>query len=161
MARLVVKDNITSGGVLAPGQTLRLGGFTLTARLAVKPTMTSRAIENPLRINSKHSKQMDPVEFSSLNELLDRIAALVIATDYDRIRLKPDQREIKSPPVTHQIAVVEKQDGDSSPILKTDYVWIAGPAEPDTHQQKEVTGLPNLESDCGPKNWLISQSPNC
>ena len=57
---------------------------------------------------------MDPVEFLSLNELLDRIAALGIATDYDRIGLKPDQREIKSPPVTHQIAVVEEQDSDSS-----------------------------------------------
>ena len=30
MARLVVKENITSGGALAPGQTLRLGEFTLT-----------------------------------------------------------------------------------------------------------------------------------
>ena len=63
MARLVVKDNIISGGALAPGQTLRLAGFTMIARLAVEPTMTSRAIENPLRINSEHSKQMDPAEF--------------------------------------------------------------------------------------------------
>ena len=31
MARLVVKDNITSGGALALGQTLRLGGFVMTA----------------------------------------------------------------------------------------------------------------------------------
>lgn len=36
-----------------------------------------------------------------MNELLDRIAALGLATDYDRIELKPDQREIKSPPITH------------------------------------------------------------
>ena len=94
MTRLVLKDNITAGGGLAPGQTLRLGGFTMTVRSTVKPTMTSRAIENPLRIDSKHSKQMDPTEFSSLNELLDRIAALGIATDYDRIGFKPDQRDI-------------------------------------------------------------------
>ena len=53
----------------------------MIARSAVEPTMTSRAIENPLRINSEHSKQMDPTEFSSLNELLDRIAALGIAID--------------------------------------------------------------------------------
>ena len=59
MARLVLKDNITAGGALAPGQTLRLGGFTMTARSAVEPTMTYRAIENPLRINSEYSKQMD------------------------------------------------------------------------------------------------------
>ena len=107
MAHLVRKDNITSGGVLAPGQTLRLGGFTMIARSAVELMMTSRAIENPLRINSVHSGQMDPVEFSSLNELLDRIAALGIATDYDRIGPKTDQGEIKTPPITHQIAVVE------------------------------------------------------
>ena len=86
------------------------------------------------------------MEILSLNELLDRIAALGIATDYARIGLKPDQREIKSPPVTHQIAVVEEQDGDSSPILKTDYVRIADPAEPDTHQQKEVTGHPPTQT---------------
>ena len=56
MARLVLKDNITSGGVLDPGQTLRLGSFTRVACSAVELTMTSRAIENPLRINSEHSK---------------------------------------------------------------------------------------------------------
>ena len=101
MARLVIKDSITSGGALASGQTLRLGSFTMTARSAVKPTMTSRAIKNPLRIDSKHSKKMDPMEFSSLNELLDRIAAMGVATGYDQIGLKPNQREIKSPPITH------------------------------------------------------------
>ena len=90
MARLVLKDNITAGGALALGQTLQLGGFTMTARLVVKPMMTSRVIENPLRIDSEHSKQMDPIELSSLKELLDRIAALGVATDYDRIGLKPD-----------------------------------------------------------------------
>ena len=41
------------------------------------------------------------MELSSLNELLDRIAALGVATDYDQIGLKPDQREINSPPATH------------------------------------------------------------
>ena len=101
MARLVLKDNITSRGALAPGQTLRLGGFTMTARSAVEPTMTSRVIENPLRIDSEHSKQMGAAELSSLNEPLDRAAAPGFATDYDRIGLKPDQREIKSPPITH------------------------------------------------------------
>ena len=43
---------------------------------------------------------MDPMELASLNELIDRIAALGVATDYDQIGLKPDQREINSPPVT-------------------------------------------------------------
>ena len=52
MARLVLKDNITSGGVLALGQTLRLGGFTMITRSAVEPTMTSRAIENFCRRHS-------------------------------------------------------------------------------------------------------------
>ena len=56
MNRLVLKDNITARGELAPGQTLRLGGFTMTAHSAVKPMMTSRVIENPLRIDSEQSK---------------------------------------------------------------------------------------------------------
>ena len=90
MARLVIKDNIISGGALASGQTLRLGGFIMTTRTAVKPTMTSRVITNSLHINSELAEQMDPIELSSLNELLDCIAALGVATDYDRIGLKPD-----------------------------------------------------------------------
>ena len=90
MARLVLKDNITAGGALAPGQTLRLGGFTMTARPAVKPMMTSRVIKNRLRVDSEYAKRMDPTQLSSLNELLDRIPALGVATDYDRIGLKPD-----------------------------------------------------------------------
>ena len=101
MARLVIKDNITSGGALASGQPLRLGGFTMNCRSAVGPTMTSRVIEKRLRVDSEYSKRMDPTELSSLNELLDRIAALGVATDYGQIGLKPDQREIKSPPITH------------------------------------------------------------
>ena len=97
---------------MAPGQTLRLGRFTMIARSAAEPTMTSLAIENHLRINSEHSKQMDPAEFSSLNELLDRIAALGIATDYDRIGPKPDDRKTNTPPVTYLIAIVEEaQEG--------------------------------------------------
>ena len=101
MAHIVVKDNITSRGALALGQTLQLGGFIMTAHSAAMPTITSRVIENSLHIGSKFTKQMDPMELSSLNELLDRIATLGVATDYDRIRLKPDQREINSPLVTH------------------------------------------------------------
>ena len=92
MARLVVKDNITSRGALAVGQTLRLGGFVMTARSAVAPTMTSREIENSLHIGSKFAEQMDPMQLSSLNELLDCIAALGVATDYDQIGLKTDLR---------------------------------------------------------------------
>ena len=76
---------------------------------------------------------MDPADLSSLSKLLDRIAALGVATDYDQIGLRPDQREIKSPPITHHIAVVEEQsNNNSSPILKTSYVWISELIEPDT-----------------------------
>ena len=52
--------------------------------------MTSQVIENRLRINPEYSAWMDPTELSSLNELLDRMAALGVATDYDRVGLKPD-----------------------------------------------------------------------
>ena len=66
MARLVLKDNITSGQDLASGQTLRLGGFTMIARSAFEPTMmASRVIENCLHIGSKFTEQMDPMELSS------------------------------------------------------------------------------------------------
>ena len=58
MAHLVVKDNITSGGALALGQTLRLGSFVMTARSAVAPTMTSQVIENSLHVNSEIAEQM-------------------------------------------------------------------------------------------------------
>ena len=57
MACLVVKDNITSGGALAVGQTLRLGGFVMTARLAAAPLMTSRVIKNSLHVNSELAEQ--------------------------------------------------------------------------------------------------------
>ena len=83
MARLVVRDNITSGGALAVGQTLRLGGFVMTTGSAAAPTMTSRVIENSLHIGSELTERMNPMELSSLNELLDRIAVLGVATDYN------------------------------------------------------------------------------
>ena len=104
----------------------------MTACSTVKPTMTSRVIENRLCVDSEYSKRMDPTELSSLNELLDRIAALGVATDYDRIGLKPGQREIKSPPITHQIAVVEEQDNNSSSMWRMNYVRISELEEPDT-----------------------------
>ena len=61
MARLVVKNNITSGGALALGQTLWLGGFVMTARSAVAPTMTSQVIKNGPHIDSELAGQMDPM----------------------------------------------------------------------------------------------------
>ena len=96
MPRLVVKNNITAGA-LATGQTLRLGGFLMTTCSAAAPTMTSRVIKSNLHVNSELAEQLDPMDLSSLNELLDRIAALGVATDYDHIGLKLDPREIDSP----------------------------------------------------------------
>ena len=83
MAHLVIKDNITSEGALAVGQTLRLGGFIMTAPSAGAPMMASRVINHNLHVSSELAEQMDPMELSSLNELLDRIAALGVATNYD------------------------------------------------------------------------------
>ena len=113
MARLVIKDSITSGGALASGQTLRLGSFTMGARSAVKPKAAQPVTKNHLRVGPEYSDKMDPTDVSSLNELLDRITTPGVATDYDRIGLKPDQREIKSPPIT--LAVVEEQADNNSP----------------------------------------------
>ena len=61
MARLVLKDNITFGGILAPGQTLRLGGFTMTARSAATLTMTSQVIKNNLHGIPEFTEQMYPM----------------------------------------------------------------------------------------------------
>ena len=119
MPHPVFKDDTVAKGALAIGQTLRLGGFLMTACSVVAPTMTSRVIESNLHVNSELAEQLDPMKLSSLNELLDRIAALGVATDYDQIRPKPDLREINSPQVTHHVEVVEEQCGESSPILRT------------------------------------------
>ena len=152
MARLVVKDNITSGGALAVGKTLRLGGFVLAARSASAPTMmTSQVIKNSLHINSELAEQMNPIELSSLNELLDRIATLGVATDYDRIGLKPDQEDIKTPQVTHEIAVVEEPHMDYPSTLRMNYVRITELYEPDTRSREDMTQTPDLESGIGPE----------
>ena len=79
----------------------------MTARSAAAPTMTSRVIESNLHVSSEFAEQLDPMELSSVNELLDGFAALGVATDYDQIGPKPDLREINSPQVTHHVAVVE------------------------------------------------------
>ena len=107
MPRPVFKDGTVAKGALAVGQTLRLGGFLMTACSASAPTMTSRAIENNLHVNLKLAEQLDPIEISSINELLDRFAALGVTTDYDQIGPKPDLRETNSPQVTHHVVVVE------------------------------------------------------
>ena len=78
----VFKDDTIDEGALAIGQTLRLGGFLMTACSAAAPMMTSRVIENNLHVKSALTEQMDPMELASLNELLDRIAALGVAADH-------------------------------------------------------------------------------
>ena len=100
--------------------------------------MTSQVIKNRLRVSSEYAEKMDPMELSSLNGLLDRIAALGVASNYDQIGLKPDQREIESPPITHQIEVVEEQYDNPSPLLRTKYVRISELTEPDTCPREDM-----------------------
>src|SRR4051812_24248727 len=145
----VFKDGAVTKGALAVGQTLRLGGFLMTACSAVAPTVTSRVIKSNLHVSSELVEQLDPMELSSVNELLDRIAALGVTTDYDQVGLKPDLREINSPQVTHHVAVVEAQCGDPSSILRTSYVRIPDPSKPDTRGGEDVTRDLNLESGNG------------
>ena len=145
----VFKDGIFAKGALAAGQTIRLGGFLMTACSAAAPTMTSRVIKSDLHVNSELSEQLDPIELSSVNELLDRIAALGVATDYNRIGLKTDLREINSPQVTHHVAVVEEQCGDSSSMLKPNYVRIPDPSMPDSRGGTDANQILNLESGIG------------
>ena len=103
----VFKDSPVAKGALAVGQTLRLGGFLMTAYSAVAPTVTSRVIKSNLHVSSELVEQLDTMELSFVNELLDSITALGVATDYDQVGLKPDLREINSPQVAHHVAVVE------------------------------------------------------
>ena len=117
MPRPVFKDGTVAKGALAVGQTLRLGGFLMTGCSASAPTMTSQAIKNNLHVSSELAEQLDPMELSSINELLDRFAALGVAMDYDQIELKTDLREINSPQATHHVAVVEERYGNSSPKI--------------------------------------------
>ena len=83
MPRPVFKDDTIAKGALAVGETLRLGGFLMTACSAAAPMMTSRVIRSDLHVSLEFAGQLDPIELSSVNELLDRIAALGVATDYD------------------------------------------------------------------------------
>src|SRR3989337_3034275 len=94
MARLVINDDITSGRSLTSGQVLQLGGFTVGTCMAIQPTASPAIVKHHPRIGLEYSKKMDPADISSLNELLDRIAALGLLTTYDQIGLKPNQREI-------------------------------------------------------------------
>ena len=141
----VFKDGTVVKRALAAGQTVRLGGFLMTAYSATAPTMTSQVIKSDLHVNSEFAEQLDPMELSSVNKLLDRIAALGVATDYDQIGLKTDLREINSPQATHHVVVVEEQRGDSSPILKTSYVRILDPSLPDSHGGTDVNQILNLK----------------
>ena len=81
MSHLVFKDGTTVGGALAVGPTLRLGRVIMTACSAAAPTMNSQVIEYSLHVKLALTEQMDPMELASLNELLDRIAALGVATE--------------------------------------------------------------------------------
>ena len=93
----IFKDGVVAKGALAVGQTPRLGAFLMTACSVVAPTVTSRVIKSNLHVSSELVEQLDPMELSSVNELLDHIAALGVATDYDQVGLKSDLREINSP----------------------------------------------------------------
>ena len=77
----VFKDGAVVKGALAAGQTIRLGGFLMTACSATAPAMTSQVIKSDLHVSSEFAEQLDPIELSSINELLDRIAALGVTTD--------------------------------------------------------------------------------
>ena len=80
----VFKGGTIAKGALATGQTIRLGGFLMTACSATAPTMTSQVIKSDLHVSSEFAEQLDPMELSSVNELLDHIAALGVTMDYDQ-----------------------------------------------------------------------------
>ena len=135
----------------------------MTACPATASTMTSRVIESNLHVNSEFTEQLDPAELSSVNELLDRIAALGVATDYNRIGLKTNLREINSPQVTHHVTVVEEHRDDPSPILKTSRVRATEPSMPDSRGGADSDQALNIKSGIGPDsldNVPLSKLPN-
>ena len=135
----------------------------MTACSAAALTITSRVIKSDLHVNSELSEQLDLMELSYVNELLDRIAALGVATDYDQIGLKTDLRDINSPQATHHVAVVEEPRDDSSSILKTSYVRIPDPSSPDSHGGTDASQVLNLKSGSRPDsldNIQQSELPN-
>ena len=121
----------------------------MTACSAAAPTMTSQVIKSDLHVSPEFAEQLDPIELSFVNELLDRIAALGVATDYDQIGLKPDLREINSPQATHHVVVVEEQCDNPSSTLKTNYVRIPDPSKPDSREGTDANQILNLESGIG------------
>ena len=71
--------------------------------------------------------------------------------NYDRIGIKPDQRDIRSPPATHEIAIVEEPHADRPPALRTNYVRIAELLVPKTFSEDNLPQVPDLGSGIGPK----------
>ena len=67
--------------------------------------------------------------------------------------------EIKSPPVTHEIAVVEDPHPDYPSILRTSYVRITELPEPDTRSREDMTQTPDLESGIGPEKLGSTPDP--
>ena len=61
----------------------------MTACSATASTMTSWVIKSNLHINSEFAEQLDPMELSSINELLDRIAAVESLQITTRLGLNP------------------------------------------------------------------------
>ena len=116
MACLVINNDITSGRNLTSGQVLQLGGFTMGAHMAIEPTASPVIVQHRPCIGPEYCERMDPADVSSLNELLDRIAALGLSTAYDRIELKPDQREINLPLITHLVAVSRNEPKTLLPL---------------------------------------------
>ena len=85
----VFKDGAVVKGALAAGQTIRLGGFLMTACSAAASTMTSQVIKSDLHVNSEFAEQLDQMELSSINELMDRIATWESLQTTIRLGLKP------------------------------------------------------------------------
>ena len=160
MARLVINNNITSGGCLDSGQTLQFGGFTIRAHVVVDGGTPPMAAGHCPRIGPKYSKKLDSADVLSLNELLDRIATLGVSMNYDRIRLKPDEREINHPPITHFVAVVQELATYTFlPILKTKYVQVPESLESDTSPSDGTLRPPDSGSSVGLPEPLCLTGP--
>lgn len=99
--------------------------------------------------NPEHSNGMDSAETPLLHELLGWIQAMGMIDDqsriYDRVGLRPGDKEIRVPPITHLVTTIycpAKGSPHQLPELRMVYVPVTDhPDSPD-----------NLESVSHPKN---------
>ncbi|KAE8808070.1 hypothetical protein D1007_15498 [Hordeum vulgare] len=106
--------NPAIGTTFTPHPPLESNVLGTSELVSVEPSreVTSSAAEGSVtHVSPKHTSDMNSIEIQVLHELLNQIQAMGMtdsqATIYAQIGLRPDDREIRVPPITHLISIVE------------------------------------------------------